>query len=378
MNNIEKSISNIKSRRFFWFFWLVLFMGVGILRLFYCMQLTVNTGDAARHVCWGIVANQYGYGMIDKPLFLFGTQLRSISWSGLPYNYPVICLFFDQLCAGLYPSVFCMKLMLTGIEALNSMLVYKYARSRLLALLYWISPISIWWVSHEGQFEPLQNLMVILALILFKDEKRRNLAYVMLGLAVQVKLTAVFILPYFVLTEWKAKLLLKRSGYVALGFLPTILVSLVTDPFSLLTRSAALRYNPYFFNVFNLGMFKWNPVWLVSVNQISTYLLLMFLCVYGLRKCQRKVWAEVGPAILFLIFIKLVPNAQFWYMVALLPMFLPISNERLRLYLFTLSPLLDIRSTVQIFFGPFGKTLKDYYTPLNDSIFTSLRTLFKQ
>lgn len=346
------------------------------LRLYYCFQLPSNTGDVVRHICWGLIVNAQGYAPIATPLRSLVPSLSFVSWSVLPYNYPIISLLFDQLSAAIYPSVLVMKLLLTGIEALNALLVRKHTGNWWLALLYWGAPMSVWWVSHEGQFEALQNLFVLLALLAFQNEPRRSAAYFLLGLGVQTKLTAAFLLPYFLLRERKVASLPGRLGALALAFVPSLLTALVANPLALLSKSTTMVYNPYYFNFLDKDMFLWNPPWMVAGNQIASYGLLIALLAYGFSRRQRL--PEVLPAALLLLFIKLSPIAQFWYMLTVFPFLLTISDRRARdLLLGASQALLDIHSTLQILFGPFGVVVGSYYDRFGRGVWTDVRTLFR-
>ncbi len=332
----------------------VALIGIAVLRVQFCFQTLASTGDAVRHICWGSIVNHQGYSVIGRPLAELAPGLKHVCWSDLPYNYPILSLLFDQLCAAIYPGVVTVKLLLTAIELINTYLVLKLTRSRLLSALYWASPLSIWWVSHEGQFEPLQSLFILLALILFSRKKYCNSAYLVLGLGIQVKLTAVFLLPYFVLSEDDVRHVVKRAVWFALAFVPSVLVFLVANPISLMLQSTALHYNPYHFNVLNTEWFGWNPLWLIISNQVASYGLLLTLVGYAFWRRNRRSLAEALPLVLYLVFVKSLANAQFWYMLTVIPLVLTISEERFRNTLFFLTPLLDIRSLAQIFVGPFG------------------------
>ena len=372
-SNVYRSMSGVARHRYL--FPAVLAV-IAVFRIHQCVQLPVNTADVVRHICWGVIVNEHGYGAIDKSLMHFSVNLEHVSWSRLPYNYPILSLLFDQTCALLDPSIFEMKLMLTIIEFINALLVLKITRSRSLAILYWASPISIWWASHEGQFEPLQNLFVLLSLLVYRREDRRSLAYLLLGLGVQVKVTAIFLLPYYLLKEQNVPQTVRRCGFFLLAFLPTLPTLLIANPIELMRHSAALRYNPYFFNVFDRDIFLWNPLWLIVINQLVTYGLLAALVGYGVWKKSRERWIELLPLILYLLFVKFATNAQFWYMIPVLPFALTISDTRLRNFIFKASPLLDVRSSIQLVYGPFGWTTRWAHGNFSHGAFTDIRDLF--
>lgn len=355
-----------------WIF-LLAFACIAGLRLYHCLQLTSNTGDAVRHLCWGLIVNQHGYAAIGQSLVDFSDKLDFVVWKNLPYNYPVVTLAFDQLCALVSPTVFFVKLMLTLLELSNSLLIYRLTRQRLLAFVYWASPVSIWWVSHEGQFEPLQSAFVLLALLLFSRGGRKTLAWLVLGLGVQVKLSAIFLLPFLFGRSGSLRAALRGGAAFCLAFVPSLLLLWVVNPFGLLSHSLALQYNPYYFNFFDGGMFAWNPSWLIASNQVTSYGFLAILIWAGAT--GRRRWIELMPAIGFILFLKTIPNAQFWYLLALPPFLLTITDVRLRNGLFLALPLLDIRALMQVVIGPFGWAMPGYYDRFTEGVFTNVGSL---
>ncbi|MCP4599782.1 MAG: hypothetical protein GY847_04450 [Proteobacteria bacterium] len=335
---------------------------VACIRVYYCLELPANTGDVLRHAVYGLLVNQYGWHMADLPLAEIGEDLTYICWSNKPFNYPALTLAFDSLVTWVSPTIFSMKLALTLLEALSAVLIYMHTKEKLLALIYWASPISIWWVSHEGQFEPLQNLFIIIAIYLLP--RRRGPAWICLALAIQVKLFAVFLLPLFLFSEKNLGALTKHVGLFAIGFIPTVAASFFYSPISNLVHSASLFYNPYYWNLFNSRVFGWIPPWLMAFNQISSYGVLILLVTLLFR--VKKKTSYMGP-IGFIAFVKLLTNAQSWYMATTTAFFLSIENTRLRFWLFFFAPMLDIRALLQIIFIPFGHLVGDYFdhiTPL--------------
>ncbi len=352
-------------------FW-VIALGIGAFRLYYCAQLPVNTGDIVRHLVYGFLVNQDGLGMAGKTLVEVNPLYASVSWSNLPYNYPSIPLFFFAAISAISPTIFSAKLALTVLEAISSLLIYRYSKDRWLALLYWIAPMSIWWVSHEGQFEALQNVFVFAALVALS--RHTAVSFALLAMAIQVKLTAVLLLPLFGLfllrktSPQTMRTLLFASIALLGGFLPTILCLAFFPAISqVLHFSSPLQYNPYYWNPFHETIFLWNPGSLIAWNQIASYGLLLFLVLVAMK---RRLWKEFLAPVLFLIVCKGHTNVQYWYM-QLLPSFcLPIQQRRLRLALFAVVPFLDVRSAIQLFFQPFGWMMTDYYA--NFSVFAHI------
>ena len=135
-----------------------LWAGVGliaVLRGYFCWQDPVNSGDVVRHLLHSFHVLDEGLAAAGVPLQELDPDLAGSTWSAFPYNYPPVTLAFFVLIAALAPAVTAAKVALTVIEALNAWLLARVTGNRWLGLLYWASPVSIWWVSGEGQFEPL-------------------------------------------------------------------------------------------------------------------------------------------------------------------------------------------------------------------------------
>ena len=314
-----------------------------------------------RHLIYGLAVNRWGPSAAAHPLVEFNPAFAGVSWSNLPYNYPVITLIFFSAVAAILPTMFFVRLCLTMLEGLSALFIYGTTGERWLGLLYWASPLSIWWTSREGQFEALQNVLVFLALYLLK--RRPMIAFFVLGLAVQVKLSALLLLPVFVLGVPRSaprQMLACLGGFVA-SLLPTAIASFYYPVVAQIQYSAPLRYNPYYWNFLNRPMFKWNPDWMIWFNQIGSYGILALLLVWFFRGKNRA--AYLAP-ILFLVACKWHRNVQFWYMQLFPSFVLPISEPRARLALFLAVPLLDIYSLAMIWCGPLYLGMGGYYGQL--------------
>ncbi len=339
------------------------------MRLRFCTLLPVNTGDLPRHILYGLFALKDGLSSAGVPLARLDPHLAHVSWANAPYNYPPVALFFFIAVAAVSPTLFAAKLALTAVEGVNAWLLARVTGSRWLGLLYWASPVSIWWVSREGQFEPLQALFMLSALLLLRRSKPG--AFALLALAVQVKLTAVLLLPWFVLEARREgpDVLPRAAAAFLLALLPTAALSFfypVVD--AVRSTFGTLHYNPYYWNLAARRLFGWNPGWLVACDALTTWGALAFL---GWRAWKSREPVAYVAAIGFLLLIKLSTLAQFWY-VLLLPAFLaPIPERRTRFWLVALTPLLDVRSLLELLGGPFGWTMRGYYAGL--SAFRALR-----
>lgn len=191
-----------------------------------------------------------------------------------------------------------------------------------------------------------------------------GLAFFLLAIAIQVKLTAVLFLPYFLLQtqhENHGSLTQEFAAFV-IGFLPTIFAMFHYPAISqILSTSTTLKYNPYYWNIFNYSMFGWNPVGLIIINQLSSYVILFFLFICIFKSVDIKDFiAPCG----FILICKINNLCQFWYFIVFMPFLLPIQDKRLRLRLFMITYFLDVRSLAQILCGPLGHIVGTYYQGL--------------
>jgi hypothetical protein len=96
------------------------FISIAILRLYFCTLPTAFTGDAFRHVVWGVIINEHGFEAIKQSIHDFYPNLNFAAWDRLPYNYPILDVIFDSISSHLSPNVFTYKFLLTAAEAFNN------------------------------------------------------------------------------------------------------------------------------------------------------------------------------------------------------------------------------------------------------------------
>ncbi len=327
-------------------------LAIAVVRAFEIGALPVITGDVVRNLLYGVAVAEWGPASAAKPLAELSAGWAGASWAHLPYGYPPLALAFFALVAALSPTVFAAKLALTGIEAANSVLVARLTGSRWLGVAYWASPASLWWVSREGQFEPLQSLFTLLALLALPAAPVA--AGVSLAAAVQVKVTALALAPWLAHRAWATGR--RAAGQLALGFAVGLVPSLWAElawggVTNVLRFGAPLTYNPYYWS-WAAPMFSWNPGWLIACDQLASWGVLAALVTYAVR--ARSAWSVTAP-ILFVLFCKTHSNVQFWYWLLFAPLCVPIEDRRWRLALIAAAPLLDVSSAVSLVGWPVGE-----------------------
>jgi hypothetical protein len=331
-------------------------LAVTAIRAWQLESLPAITGDVVRNLLYGVAVRVAGVSAAASPLASLDPGLSDVSWSNLPYNYPPLALGFFVAVSALSATVFAAKLALTLLEAANAVLIGRLTGSPVLALLYWASPLSIWWVSREGQFEPLQSFFTLLAFL--AAAQAPLLAGVSLAFAVQAKVTAILVLPWL---AWRCHstggraLALAAAGF-AIGLIPSLWAELAYHGVSHVFRySTPLLYNPYYWD-WSAPMFTWNPGWLVFWDELSSYGMLAALVTYAVRRGS--AWSVAAP-IAFVAICKTHVNVQFWYFLLLPALLVPIEDRRWRFALVACVPLLDLTSALSLVGPPFG--LRGYH-----------------
>jgi len=110
------------------------------------------------------------------------------------YIYPPLALLFFAIFGGLGFGLFWVKLALTLFDLGSSILIAR-ATSWWAGLLVFSAPVTVWYTSHEGQYESMVTFFVVLAVI-----SARNGRWVWTGasfmLALQTKQLSLLIAPY--------------------------------------------------------------------------------------------------------------------------------------------------------------------------------------
>ena len=330
---------------------LALAAAVAAVRVYQCAELPQETGDVVRNLLHGVAVDTHGIASAAQPLKTLAPAWADVAWARFPYNYPPLALAFFALVSAISPTVFFAKLALTAIEAVNAYLVRRLSGSALLGVFYWSSPLSIWWVSREGQFEPLQSVFMLLALL--AAGSMPFAAGLSVALGISVKATAAALAP---LIFWKASRGGRRAlaactiGFIA-GLLPLAISQWAYGGISNIARySSLLAVNPYYWNPF-APMFEGNPIWRIVANELASYGLLAILLALAWRSRQ---WLAYLAPIAFLVFCKTHGNVLPWYFVLMPAFLMTVPDPRWRFALVALCPLLDVASVHSLVHGASG------------------------
>lgn len=321
-------------------------VAIAALRIYECSRLPIETGDIARNVLYGAATLRDGFSAAAHPLTDYSQAWEGVSWSRFPYSYPPVAQAFFALVAFFSPTIFAAKFVLTAIEGCNAWIIRRISGSPALALLYWASPLSIWWVSREGQFEPLQALFCLIAIATARTSPL--LAGSCLALAVMTKATGLALLPWVAYTIYAAGgLQAIRKG--TLGFLvPLIPAAIAEASYGALSNvfkyGTLLIFNPLYWNL-KAEMFAGERSWQLAFGQIGTY---VYMVVLGWLAIGSRTILPYFAPLVFIAFCKTHQNIQYWYLLMLPAFLMTVPDRRARIALVALCPLLDLNSAFEL------------------------------
>ncbi len=308
--------------------WCFLLAAGALVRLWFCFQQPAGSGDIIKHMLTGQMVLDHGIKSMSQPASTVYPEFSHlVPWGEVPYNYPPLATLFWTCCAWLGCSLFSVKLILTGIELLNTLLVQKLTDSKLWAFVYWSFPCSVYWVSNDAQFEPLQTLGILVALLCIQS--RPGLAGAALAAGIQVKLLAVLFAPYLCYRAWKdgglRHLLVLFLG-ITLGMLPGLYYALHYNVIGqvLVTASWQNTFNPYHWAFWHHNRW-WVPGKWQLVIQLSGYALgaLALRLAWGSSAKLSSSIALFG----LLAASRILGVFQWWYFTLLIPCLIPLQIE---------------------------------------------------
>src|SRR5688572_20382950 len=278
------------------------FLALLAFRIHLCLDTPLESTDVLRNLGYAGHVGERGFSIYNSAAREFAPEVWTRLFPNLTFPYPPVTLVFFAFFATFGLGIFLAKLVLTLIE-LAIALTFVRVVSPVAGLAYFAMPVSVWFVSHEGQFEPLMAGFLCLAILLLQ---RGSWLYGALawGLAAQSKQLAVISAPWAVWKVWSAadrKTALRRSllglALSSLPFLGFYAMSpwMPTHPLTI----QALNYNPFAWNFTDVGRFSWNPPWLIQWNAVSSYLLLLVpLLALSRETNKREALANYSPWIL--------------------------------------------------------------------------------
>ncbi len=349
--------------------WALIALGL-LLRFWECSQPPERTGDVYRHLLTGLMVRDLGWSAVAQPLDAWSPRAAEFApWTDHAYNYPPLALVFFRLVVLIWPTVLCVKLLLTGIEALNTWLVFQLTGCPVTAAVYWCLPVSIWWVSREAQIEPLQNCALLLALVGVERKKSGSVAAWVY--ACQVKVSAIFMAPYF-WTAWRSQPARTRIRMFGLGVFALWPVLLAACFWPVLAQTFHTASWEVTFN-----QWHWRAIFDARFGGWGRWPLLLWMRIATLALAFVAAWltwrGRLAASACFSLFLFLGASAtmgvfQGWYFCAMVPFVLLARDLMARLTLLVLLQLSEPLSVYQLAFGPIGWGHRTELVPLTEAM----------
>ena len=257
---------------------------------------------------------------------MFPNEFWTRFWTEVGYMYPPVATLFFASFGSLGIGLFWVKLTLTLFDLASSVLIAR-ATSLWAGLLVFSAPVSVWYTSHEGQYESMVTLLIVLA-VLSARRGRWFLAGATFMLALQTKQLAILITPYLLYEIFLRRHLQPHraiAGFLAgfgLAFLPFMpFYWWRHDLWLLPLQNQENVLNPFFWPLLwsrrVMEHFEGVSRLRICWNEIVTTTPLLILGVFIFRGSPARRIPQALPGIFFWIMIKSVAWAMNWYMILL-------------------------------------------------------------
>ena len=298
-----------------------------IVRVAFCVSPPSDTSDLYRHLgftshWWENPADFYHRVPTD-----FGEEFWTRFWGEMGYIYPPLALLFFAPLGSLGVGLVWVKMILTIFDLLSACLIGR-TLSWWAGLLLFSAPVSVWYTSHEGQYESLVTLLLVLSIL-----SARRGRWIVCGsffqLALQTKQLALFAAPYFLWEIFQRTSDLRRKAFTrfAAGWFVTLLPFL---PFyhwrhdlwllPLVNQGNVLNsyYWPAFWTFTGMEHFDGVSRLRISWNEAVSLISLVVLLAFVVRGSLMRRLPQDLPSIGFWSAIKSMSWVMNWY-VLLLP-----------------------------------------------------------
>ena len=335
----------------------LLYLSVLLFRIWLCTQAPEDTSDLFRHLGFSSHLATHGLRIYETTAGAFKPEFWTRFWTYDPYIYPPgAMLFFSAFgMAGL--GLFWPKLVFTLADLLSGIIFGRLAHPLAGALIF-SAPVALWYTSHEGMYESLVVLPMIVA-VYFADRRRWFAAGASWMLALQLKQFAIVLAPLLVveLARVAAGERAKAAKRASLG-LSCALVPFL--PFYLFTPGIWLRplrtqqmvFNPFHWSISNAEWFKWMPAWLVIWSAIASGAIVVVGLVSVIRARDRLEMLERSPVLGFWVLLKSASWVQFWYVIPTPALALGWRHSRSLLYVLVIVYWLQCGRSLALLTGP--------------------------
>jgi Gpi18-like mannosyltransferase len=222
--------------------------------------------------------------------------------------------------------LFWVKVALTLFDLGSAYLIGR-ATSWWAGLLVFSAPVSVWYTSHEGQYESMVTFFVVLA-VLSARSGRWFWSGVAFMWALQTKQLALLIAPYLLYEIFLRRHLDPRRA--VLGFLGGFVTAFLPflpfyfwrhDLWFLPLQNQENLLNPFYWPLFwrKAAMAHFEEVSDLRIvwNELVTTIPLIFLVVFVSRGSFRRRVPQALPSISFWVMIKSMAWVMNWYVILL-------------------------------------------------------------
>jgi hypothetical protein len=298
-----------------------LFVIVVLGRAFLAFQVPVDSSDLLRHLGFTAHLDELGFRFYEAEPRDFRREPWSGMWPAQRYVYPPVALMFFSAFSSLGLGIVWIKLAVTLADVASGVLFRVYV-SRWAALLALVNPQAVFYGSHEGQFEALQTLAMILTAVavLHRQWFWAGLAF---SLSVQIKLFGALMLPWLlwrVYHEPDVRAAVSRLVVgVAAGVVPFAGFYAHTPDLLLNLGAQRTLFNPFWWDVRDRLHLDWMPVWMFQWMTLVSWAIVALLVVVAARASRRSEWEALAgylPLLGFWSILKTTAWAQLWYALA--------------------------------------------------------------
>ena len=348
-----------------------------LFRLYYCTQAPVDTSDLYRHL--GFTShfweNPSAFYWL-KP-WHFPHEFWSQLWTEVGYMYPPVALLFFASFGVLGIGLFWVKLALTLFDLGSAYLIGR-ATSWWAGLLVFTAPVTVWYTSHEGQYESMVTFLVVLAVL-----SARNGRWFWCGasfmLALQTKQLALLITPYLLYEIFLRRHLQPRRavGGFLIGFLVAFLpfvpfYSWRHDLWLLPLQNQENLLNPFYWPFFwrKAAMAHFEEVSDLRIiwNELVTTIPLMILVFFVVRGSWWRRFPQALPSITFWVMIKSMAWVMNWYVILIPGLTLALWRHRRWLLLLLVFYWLQCGQQVASYVGDDDHEEEETITRFQESI----------
>ena len=325
----------LEGRARIWF--LALFAGVTVLRLWFCALAPNDSSDLFRHL--GFTSHFWEHPELFYWITpeLFPNEHWSTFWTEVGYIYPPVALLFFTVFGTLGIGLFWVKLSLTLFDLASSILIGRVT-TPWAGLLVFSAPVSVWYTSHEGQYESLVTLLVVLSVLAVRSGRWMG-AGAFFMLALQTKQLAVLIAPYLLYELFIRKHLDPRAAWTRFlaGFLVTMLPFLPfywwrPDLWLLPLQNQENVLNPFFWPLpwghHPVDHFEGVSFLRIVWDETVSILPLMMLAIFVSRGYPLRRIPQALPSASFWLLIKSLSWVMNWYMILLPGLVLALWRHR--------------------------------------------------